>query len=603
MNVFVVGWSESGRADLTLALGALDASDLVREKLGGVVPRGWASPDGHVVVASVEHSASEVPGARYLHLENDRMALFAGRPFVWTDEYRADGVSTLDAAFFVTRSLSGDDLDGRLAVVRYEGATGTLEVLTDRLGAYPLFAADGAGMTWFGNTPFAVARASGRMDLDAEALGSFLSIGWSLGGRPIWSGVRRLPRATLEVHRRGGRAVSTDLLPARTIAGFFGQAPDMVNAARVLTATVSAQGSWPGRPNVVPISGGRDSRVILAAALAVGLDFSSRTLAFPRAAGYPETPDVVIGGEVMAAVGRERAVVTPSEEGGLRWSAHLVRQATHGLISLLETGLIPSYAGGSPLEVIHSGGGGELSRGLLFLGDDPTDREVSSSVFRNWVHRVPHPITRGETLETVARYIGEWVGRHRELGFASSDLPDAFWLFERLQCWLAPPQHLQELSNDTTAPLWSLRMLPFTFAGTSRSRTGEPLHYGLLSELAPGLMRIRFDGISPSWPSFPASARHARRQRDLAFKVRREAQRRFEARRRERRGVLDPLLDSARRDVVTALSSLDGHVAWDVLDRKRTMKLLTRDLYTLDPRSQSTIWRLATVLCADLPLE
>jgi hypothetical protein len=146
-------------------------------------------------------------------------------------------------------------------------------------------------------------------------------------------------------------------------------------------------------------------------------------------------------------------------------------------------------------------------------------------------------------------------------------------------------------------------MLPFTFAGTSRSRIAEPLHYGLLNELAPDLARIRFEGLNPSWPTFPSAARRGRRQRDLAFKVRRELRRRLQARRTQQRASLDPLLRLARDDVREAVSSLGGHVIWDVLDRRRTMRLLSRELYTLDPRSQSTIWRLATVLGADMPLD
>ena len=46
-------------------------------------------------------------------------------------------------------------------------------------------------------------------------------------------------------------------------------------AAELLTAATGALADWPGRPNVVQLSGGRDSRVVLAAALAAGADVSS----------------------------------------------------------------------------------------------------------------------------------------------------------------------------------------------------------------------------------------------------------------------------------------------------------------------------------------
>ena len=306
MNVFLVGWSQEGAADLDTALRALEHAAILRAKLGGEL-RTWRSPDGCVVVAFVHHDSTEIPGARYVHTESDRIALFAGMPFEWRNERETEGL-VLDAAVFSTGDLARSTLDGRCAIVRYATATGALEIRTDELGAYPMYVADDSAMTWFGNTPFLIGHAAGKTDVDLEALGSFIGLGWVPAGTTFWRGVERMQRATLEVRRRSGAVTRHDLLPTTAIRDTFGGRPRMSDAPQVLVATIKALGGWHGRPNVVPVSGGRDSRVIFAAAVAAGVDFVPATIAYPHIAGYPETPDVILSGQVVGALGMERIV-------------------------------------------------------------------------------------------------------------------------------------------------------------------------------------------------------------------------------------------------------------------------------------------------------
>ena len=192
-----------------------------------------------------------------------------------------------------------------------------------------------------------------------------------------------------------------------------------------------------------------------------------------------------------------------------------------------------------------------------------------------------------------------WIENHLDAGFRHADIPEAFWLLERMPNGVAPPQHLQEVSNDTTAALLNPRMLPFTFAGTSDDRKSEPLHRAILMELAPALTRIPFDTLAPLWPEFPRAPKRARRHHDTWHKVRREWRRRAAARRMQRVGALDQRLLDARQTVATAVDMLPDHVIWEVLDRRRTRRLVDRDPYKLDPRSQVTLWRVATVLSPD----
>ncbi len=601
MNVFLIGWSPAGDTDPQRAEAGIARADLLGQKLGDQPVSSWSSPDGRLVVATMRHSEHEMPGVRYVHTEDRRIALFAGRPFVWVSDLAGDGMAPLDARFFVDCNLGAEELDGPFAAARYDGDTGVFELVTDRMGAYPVYTAEDRGVTWFGNVPFCVGIAAERTGIDAEALGRFLTFGWAVGGRSLWDGVTQMPRGTVHARFSDGRPpVCTELLSTDSVREAFGGSPDLSEAAPILTATLRALGSWPGRPNVVPVSGGRDSRVVVAAATAAGLEFAARTIAFPGVAGYPNTPDVMIAGEVMKVLGHSRQVVAPPHASGVRRSAVLMRQATNGLVSLGETGLIDGHGADAALELIHSGHGGETSRGKYYIGESPDRREVVKMIFGRWSHRYPPPITRTQVLDTVHGHVGHWVDTHLEAGFAPGDMGEVFHLFELLPCWLAPAQRLQELSNDTTAPLWSPRMLPYAIAGTARDRLSEPLHFALLDALHAELTHVEFADVNPAWPTFPSAPRQARRYRTLLFKVHREARRRLSARRASGRGQLDELLLEARAEAAVALSSYGSHVVWDVLDRRRTSRLLSRDPHTLDPRSQRMIWRLASVMAPEL---
>jgi hypothetical protein len=195
----------------------------------------------------------------YVHVGDDgTIAMFSGRPITWGPG------NPLDARFW----LDPNELDGRYAGLRV--VDGEVTVFTDALGAYPVYRhRDGA----VSNNAF-VLREGTSMRLDV--LASLFGGGWSLSGDPVWEGVERIrpqPPAVLEA----------DFDPER--------------AAATLVDTVRALADWPGRPSIVPITAGRDSRLVLAATLAAGIDFETTT------GGEPGHPDVEIGEQLARVAG------------------------------------------------------------------------------------------------------------------------------------------------------------------------------------------------------------------------------------------------------------------------------------------------------------
>src|SRR6476660_256716 len=218
MIQFVLGWRPSGGLDVAPAADAL----------AGVVARGgfldparlrrWSSPGGHAALAYVAHDPAQLGGVEYVHSEEGRLALFAGRPVRWDAGGReADGAGPLDPTTYLEASIAWrGGLDGRWAAARYDDRARELEVGADALGAYPLFTAEAHGARWFSNAPAALAALTGVDRVDPLALAGLLGGGWSLSGDPLWAAVRR-PRggARRTAERRGRRVAARRRLRPR----------------------------------------------------------------------------------------------------------------------------------------------------------------------------------------------------------------------------------------------------------------------------------------------------------------------------------------------------------------------------------------------------
>src|SRR5205085_9883862 len=169
------------------------------------------------------------------------------------------------------------------------------------------------------------------------------------------------------------------------------------------------------------ITAGRDSRLVLAAALAAGIDFETTT------GGEPGHPDVEIGQQLVrvAAVPWKPIEHDPhgSVESDWRRAAELLWLTSSGTASLADAAGFPHGPRPGPLPLWHSGQGGEIARHYYGKGDD---------LYQRFVGRRPG---RAEILNEA----GERLVRAQIDAFAEehggSDLPDRFYLHRRMGTW------------------------------------------------------------------------------------------------------------------------------------------------------------------------
>ena len=515
MNLFLIASAPDGNADPAPAQRALRELLTQLPFFDADAIQTWRARSGRAAAAWVAHEPERVGRVRYADADGDGIALFSGRPFAWTNGAAADGRGPLDASSYRRPAAEwAPALDGRWCAARYDERDGRLEVHSDALGAYPVYRGGDASLSWFSNSAAAVRTVLGDDGLDPAVLASVLAVGWSLTGEPVWGAVRR-------AHR-----------PAPPRRGTF----EPERAAELLTAATGALADWPGRPNVVQLSGGRDSRVVLAAALAAGADVSSTT------GGPDEAPDMQLARALSDRVGIDHVAVSdPGDDVCAQplLAARVVGLAGGGAISLEHAAGYPLAPTSGSLPLWLNGQGGESAGGYY----RPSADGPAAALLRRVADTA-------NLLSPSGRAVVEDAIEQAVDGHPSDDALDAFYVERRMAAWAAMGHGCFEPSKgDTVAPLWTRRLLDQQLAAGDHDRFTA----GVLGVLAPDLAAVPYaDGrVTPQ-----------RTPRDLT-------------------AVL-----SATRAAVDAQPE---HPAWDVLDRAAVESALTR------PDDAHAIWRLATV--------
>lgn len=627
MNLFVAGWSRGAPVPADAAADALDALLSRLPFLAGEPRRSWVAPSGQAAAAWVSHAADRIGDVSYAAVEPSRLALWSGRPVLWSPSGDADGRAPLDPRLYLRPSREwADRLDARCTVVRIDDSERRLEIFSDSLGAYPVFETQAAGATWISNNAELLHGLSGSDAIDEAVLASLLGGGWSLSGHPLWRTVRRLPRGTLHDLRPDGRSVR-ELLALRDIVAMPGAPLDIAAAGSTLVANAAALADWPGRENVVPTTAGRDSRLVLAAAVAAGFDFATVT------GGSEDDPDVVIGRRLAETAGVPHGRLPADPHGSMfsdwRRGAQLLGLQAAGTATLADAAGFPHGPREGTLALWHSGQGGEIARRYYARVRGRTRQALVASLYSTFVARRPgrvEPLNE-DGVRLVRAELADFVEQVMDAGAAAHDVGDLFYLLRRMGTWAGPTHGSVEWVRDTTSPLWSSRMLAHELAGSPRERGRETFHLRLLEHLAPQFVDLPLQEGEPWAARHSEAARRARRGLSLAAKASREARRRASPRLvglagRLRRSGGDPTAAGQpnpntpprmaapgappvrepfvvmRDDLRELALSAPEHPAWGVLDGERVRALLTRDPGTLDEMSRLYVWRLATVFGA-----
>jgi asparagine synthase (glutamine-hydrolysing) len=228
-----------------------------------------------------------------------------------------------------------------------------------------------------------------------------------------------------------------------------------------------------------PVTGGRDSRVLVSLMRHGGI----RGRYFTE--GVPGSGELEISSRIAQNIGIPHTICLKNaqaiSESWASVSGQLIRQ-NDGMVSLWQAADIwePSA---TPEHLGLWGIGGEIARGnysnpLLFIGS-----KTVTDIKRFLASRLIDDhgsLVRKETCEIARCYLGSWVDRMTDEGFAPVDMPDLFYLYERIRRWGGSNARKTLPVHEQFSPFCTRAFVEDAFRLPASYRYSEPLHYQLL---------------------------------------------------------------------------------------------------------------------------
>jgi hypothetical protein len=363
-------------------------------------------------------------------------------------------------------------------------------VATDPLSVAILYRSETDDCVTFATSPALAARAAtepgAEPDRDRLCTAWLPFLGWVVGDRTGFTAVRALPigaRVQLDP-AYGSRVVCANTTPWVDADGELDGRAELVDAVHAdLTSSVRSIAQLPSRRKVADITGGRDSRLVLALILQEGLseEFDFRTT------GMDFAPDSIVGREIAKAFHLSHEAVVPGTMDAADFERRLRAHSFHtsGMINAWDfKGSITS--GRAPR---LSGLFGEtLSTNFREYPDLHTNDDLRSTF-----HRMAGLDVGSILLPEVRRVLtgvleAELIERIDAGGSTPHDHLDSFYISNRLRRWLGTMEEIGE--SGRVFPLYSLTGVRAAFAMGSDARRAEELHFSVMRKACPELARL-----------------------------------------------------------------------------------------------------------------
>jgi hypothetical protein len=390
--------------------------------------------------------------------------------------------------------------------IAHVGSNGALTAFADRAGIQSLFYCDT-------HEVFAVSNRVGMLrhlihdaGLDLESTLGILAIGYRVGTGTVCRHVRTVPQNGY-VRFVDGRCEIVDgrrgLFPEQRNLGWDAiDNPQAVLQDGIDYATQAVRIAYPGDgPVSLPISGGLDSRVVLALCLAAGL--KDRLTLYTN--GAPDHPDVVSGQMIAASIGVSHRDSTPVEKPARyvrrpwrRSASRAKRVGAKQFVEDIQTFAflndamfsawdlqIPKQATKDLLMTGHMGEVLKHNGKKAAAGNSILDRVRQATTIDSLDYLTPDALTVLEnTIEAEIAPLAET--------FSTDDIPDIYYYTQRIPNWLGAFSPTSTFVATRVHPLNSPSLLKLAWQLTQPERKSRLIHFHIIKALAPGLLSIPF---------------------------------------------------------------------------------------------------------------
>jgi hypothetical protein len=463
----------------------------------------------------------------YWYEDADRALVGAYIPVGWSGLAEPDGLG--GAARHLATALARDpglvarELNAPQMVALADRRAGTVTLANDALGAGRLYEFEFPGGRAWSNRLGALALFAGtEPEPDERGWALFAAAGWFMGDSTPVRGMRKVaPGTVLRVGPQGASVEETGAAEALAGRGVAGEArvDEAAEAAKLALRTAAAV--FPERPRV-DLSGGRDSRVSAAAAIAAGIDAELRT-------SDVKAGEADIARELVARAPREVDHKVAWREGQQKVHTKPLRARARDLF-LLHEGM--RYAGRvrgrmalppPPQRFASiSGHGGEIAHGFYY----PSERklaEARSGGEAGLLARLMTSVRRGHDAAGADAYAAaeaefrRQLDRGRAAGVEGPALLDWFYLMDRFPHRSGLAAHAQRITAFS-----SPSFIQSAFTLTPEERLEAKLHRELLERLVPAWAEVPYFKRRARDPIRRARIWEGQSGRELAAMLRRE---------------------------------------------------------------------------------
>lgn len=385
-----------------------------------------------------------------------------------------------------------DDVAGEFTVARLH-ADGTLTAFSDRSGLHQLFHAS-AGQPVVANRAGLVATVLDDWAPDPSGLIWLPVLGYRVGTATAYRAVTQLAQEhvlTIDSDAARQRPMDSPLIRLGEERGWSANLEPRLEEGIAQAMAAVELGVGAKGPINLPITGGKDSRVVLALCLAAGL--RERLRLFTR--GYAGHPDVMAGETIAAALGLPHRREPPhGSDEPAHWTCDrffekLMTQVyqSDGMVGGWDLILGERIAA----ETLITGHMGEVLKAYS-KKPLPEGRLDPVAMVRLQAPFDPMGLLRPQAREALIAQLAAQMDRAREEGAREADLPDLFYYRNRIPNWLGAIRGIKSFERQPVVPLGAPALLQLSFRLTPEERKSELLHYLIIARCAPELLPLPF---------------------------------------------------------------------------------------------------------------
>ena len=432
----------------------------------GMLQRG-ASADGRLAFAAIAHAPERAAPRRYFAQQGETVVVYDGLP-----------LPVYDAAELLER-WDGLELEGVFSALRIDLAAGRVDPMVDVFGMAKLFRAGRGDGFILSNSVEAVRLLTGADEVDPVGLASMLGFGWVAGGRTLLRDIRLVE----------GPVSPRAVVPRKTETALTAE-----DVARSLTELARATAAI--KPLTCGLTAGRDTRVVLALALAAGLDVDYYT------SGHETDVDVVIARDLAETFGLRHELVTPRVPDDWAAATTAFSAQTDGLASFwIVSDWVEHQEMSGPVGLKLWGPGGEIGRagniGLTIpFGATTPGLRSSVEVQRRILHRKVagfDGLFTDEAVGTTRDYLDRFIADRLAEGWRPREVSEAYYGFERVRYWASAGVRRASVATDLWSPFVSRDFIQYCLSLTPQERTVEAPHWRILGALDERLRDHRFE--------------------------------------------------------------------------------------------------------------